>query len=356
MLDELVQQVAFRWRGDDGSETAATWVAAENVDITINTAAPVKFRLRLVAAETNGDTNVRNQMYWIQANLNGGTWVTLTESNQGVGFVLIPSDFVAHGISTTEQLLSNPAPYTAGHFISQTPSGLEISLTGGNRTEWEYSIGLDPGLFNTGDFFEFRIVGDGDIPLDAYQVIALFNLTKPTTVSFSGTAVAAAQSQGLSKRGRGYTGETEAVANVSANLRWIGILTGTINAVASVFGILGGNRVLSSVINAVATVSASIGKAVFYSASVTGTAIVTADFVTAFFMGTASASAVAQASSAFNVRYGLSGSALGQSLASGGFVAIRGYTGNAAGQAFIGARLRRGLPSSGHTQTGVFGN
>lgn len=40
-----LQQFAFRFRNDDGSESAATWKAAENTDIDLEAGGKVRVRL-----------------------------------------------------------------------------------------------------------------------------------------------------------------------------------------------------------------------------------------------------------------------------------------------------------------------
>ena len=69
-----VVQQSFRGRNDDGSETAATWIAATNTNWT--QAADETFRVRFVVQETAG--GAASGSYVVQRNINGGGWVTVT--------------------------------------------------------------------------------------------------------------------------------------------------------------------------------------------------------------------------------------------------------------------------------------
>lgn len=357
MLSALVQQVAFRWRFDDGSETLATWAEVENAAITVNTASPVKLRVRLVVAETNGDENVRNQQYWIQANLNGGTFVTLTEVDQGVGFALILSDFVTDGIFTTEQLVTNPAPFEPGHFVSQDPVGLAITLGGGERTEWEYCIVLDPTPFVSNDVFLFRIVGDGDIPLDAYQIFAEFTLQKPTIVNFSGSAVAAAGASSGNNRTRGMTGSADALASVQSDLTWIGLLKGAVSALAQTTGLIKVTKKFVGAVLGVATITAPLLKLSFLgTGSAAAVASVTGRIIAVIVLGTLSAVGVAVSSASMSVARGQVGSVIGLAAAQCRMTVFYTQTAAISAIATTSGKLSKQLPSSGQSQFNVFGN
>jgi hypothetical protein len=204
MLDPLLQQVAFRFRRDDGSETGASWIEAENVNVAAAIEVASIFRLRVSVEEVNG-SSAANSTFWIQANLNGGSFVTLTEVDQGIGFDLQPSAFVADETPTTKQLTAG-ASFSSGYVVTSNPT-VTTSVLGSRVTEWEYCVQIDPASYNNGDVFQFRVVLDGDVLLGSYVVTPQITLIKPNYVDFSGGAVASASAQGGVKMDRGFVAD-----------------------------------------------------------------------------------------------------------------------------------------------------
>ena len=356
MLDAFIDQVGYRFRKDDAGEQAATWVDAENTNISVSLIPITQFRIRFAVGETNGDANVRNQMYWVQANVNGGAFQTLTEVDVGVGWVLITSPHVAHTLQTTAQMVSGGGAFIAGRFISENPVGLEMTLTGGNYTEWEYCVAIDPALFVNGDVFELRLVGDGDIPFNGYSTQALFTLLKPTVINFAGSAVGLAGASSGQNRQRGYTGDSIGVAIVQSILTWVGVMKGTAIGVALANAMIGLTRTFSGSVIGRAIVSAPLGKARLMSGAVIAVASITASFVTAFYMGAASAIGIANASAVLSVRGGFSGRAIGVALATAHPTLARKFYGSTIGVAVAGGILTRGKAKSGDYGWTYFGN
>ena len=100
-----ITQAAFRFRNDDGNQTAATWIDAENTDITIANGST--FRLRI--GQTSDGFFDFTTAPW-QYQLNGGGWNNITTSSSVVRRVA--SGSVTHGTATTNQLA------LAGSFVA----------------------------------------------------------------------------------------------------------------------------------------------------------------------------------------------------------------------------------------------
>lgn len=154
-------QLSFRGRNDDGSEAAATWQAAENVNW--GQIVGVKFRVRFEIQENNsvGTANT----FILQHAINGAAFVTTTTSTTGVQ--LVASGTVADAAATTNQNTTSAKTFLAGIFDS---NGTVASLTLNNtHTEMEYCLQLvSANLFN-GDQIQFRVTKAAGAALDVYS-------------------------------------------------------------------------------------------------------------------------------------------------------------------------------------------
>lgn len=355
MLDPLLSQNGYRWRRDDGSETSASWAEAENTPVTISTPTGGTFRCRMLVQEVNG-SNSRDQMYWVQARLNGGAWVTLTEVDQGIGFKLEPSAFVPHATPTTPQLTSGTGSFISGYEITQNPSGLTITVSGGNHTEWEYCVSLDATLYNTGDLFELRIVGDGDIPLDAYNQIAAFTLNKPIVKYFSGSATAVGQAASGQERQRNYSSSVSGVASQSSRLTWVGKLRATVTGVATALSSIGLDRFFKGSVAGIALTQAALKKVKLLSGTVSGFASVTGRIVNVVVVGTASALGVATSDALFLRTRNMTSAIIGTGITQARIVVVHKYHATITGVATASAILQTQLPTSGHINMKSFGD
>lgn len=162
-------QVGFRFRNDDGSETAATWMAAENTDASV----PLDtiFRLRFVLDETAGAADTEG--FELEYRRNGGAWTTA--SSGGTLLQTTSSTFVTNQEATTRQLTSGTGSFSAGQ-IAEDPNAAGISIGAGNVTEIEWVIRANSaGGATAGDTIDFRVYKFNDatfnyVVLDAYTV------------------------------------------------------------------------------------------------------------------------------------------------------------------------------------------
>jgi hypothetical protein len=160
MVNPAFDQRAWRFREDDGTETSATWTAAQN---TVPSPKPVNevFRLRFEIQETAGASQ-NNATIVLQYDINNSnSWVNIDEASPGVR--LTESAFVAHGTATTNQLTAGTGTFRPG-IVATTASGTDISFAGNDHAEVEWCFHLVGADLNDGDTVRFRVTINGALP------------------------------------------------------------------------------------------------------------------------------------------------------------------------------------------------
>jgi len=126
-----VTQKKWRWRNDNGSETSATWKAAENQQVKIQSVNE-NLRLRMQFLEEWNNQNAYNNSTVLSNELRystnpNGPFTAITASNAGSKhFILAASSFVSSGNATTNQLslASAEERFDPGTIMTAaTPSG-----------------------------------------------------------------------------------------------------------------------------------------------------------------------------------------------------------------------------------------
>lgn len=125
-----LEQEGYRFRNDDGSESSATWLAAQDTDVTQPTLASTRLRMLLT---TNGDPAAGN--YQLEYKLSTDNWWTVAtataqeffapsevfESNfiSGTGVLSVPfysgyqdSDIAVMCVESANQAITTPAGWT----------------------------------------------------------------------------------------------------------------------------------------------------------------------------------------------------------------------------------------------------
>jgi hypothetical protein len=148
--------VAYRFRNDNGSETAATWRAAQNTNVSISP--NTVFRLRFELQETGGvAVSSTDADFGIQRRVNGGTWLI---PNAESGTVLLPtaSAFVADASGTTDQLTAGTGTFNGGTVEASNArvNGSAISASG--HIEYEFTLTIPSADVTVGDVIEIRLV------------------------------------------------------------------------------------------------------------------------------------------------------------------------------------------------------
>ncbi len=128
----------FRFRADDGDLTTATWLAAENGQITLSDAdigQPIRLRISL-SAESFWEAKDVALFY----STSKETGYTLIDNDPDKAFMLTSSAFVADNTPITGGLLANPngGSFTQGLFLSETDRS--FLDPGDSYTELEFSF------------------------------------------------------------------------------------------------------------------------------------------------------------------------------------------------------------------------
>jgi hypothetical protein len=175
-------QSAFRWRNDDGSESSATWKAAENTAIT-NVSTSEIIRIRIEVEEINGaatTVNARLEFSSDATSCTTGTWTALDTST--TAWRVTASANITNGDPTTNQLTTSAKTFTAGRiFDTQNEDTTGVSLNN-THTEWEWAIRGNGASGST--TYRFRITDSGTA-LNTYTNCAQLTTAAAVSVSVS---------------------------------------------------------------------------------------------------------------------------------------------------------------------------
>ncbi len=133
-------QGVWRWRKDDGSETTATWRAAQNTPITV-TSTDSTLRLRIELYNNGSGGLLDGALFEDSSNEAGSHWDTIRVTPGASAFALAgTSPNVTDLEPTTHQLSGQTAPYTftPGKMIVATDTLPKQTVAKGNTTEFEY--------------------------------------------------------------------------------------------------------------------------------------------------------------------------------------------------------------------------
>lgn len=158
----------YRWRNDNGTESSATYLAAENAGITISNSSTDNYRLRITSFYDFIPTSSVSNQYTLQYRIQGSPAFIDVPSADPSPFVLTASPFVTNGTATTSQLShAYTGAFVPGYIIT-TGSSPFITTFGQEGTENEWV--LKPGstiLPNT--TYEF-LVSNSDV-IDVYPTL-----------------------------------------------------------------------------------------------------------------------------------------------------------------------------------------
>jgi hypothetical protein len=144
----FLTQANWRWRNDDGTETTATWKAAQNTPVTLSTTGQI-WRLRLEVYDNVNDLPISLLDTLQYATSTSGPWydivTTVPDVNPGslIGnaFVIAEaSAFVVQGEPTTAQLAGVALPFVPGKIMVDSMVLKGYSLAYQQRTEFEWAI------------------------------------------------------------------------------------------------------------------------------------------------------------------------------------------------------------------------
>ncbi|MBA4387668.1 MAG: hypothetical protein C0404_06780 [Verrucomicrobia bacterium] len=153
-------QEHFRWRNDDGSESAATWKADPDVAITGATRGQ-NIRLRFTVANTSTSYS-GSLIARLEYSTNpSGAWTTVSGANDGLSaFVMTTTSMYADGDNTTDQLTGS-GTFAAGKAV-ESPNNASASVTVGvsQRSNFEYCFQATAKASGSTAYY-FRLTSSG---------------------------------------------------------------------------------------------------------------------------------------------------------------------------------------------------
>src|SRR5450432_378541 len=133
----------WRWRNDDGSETTATWIAAQNITPVItSTAALLRVRIELYNDPANAGGTLDNALFEDSSDAVGSHWDTIKLSVGVNAFVLAGSSPNVTDLEATTQQLTAPhyMTFEAGKIIVSSEKLPTFTVGTNFGTEYEYVI------------------------------------------------------------------------------------------------------------------------------------------------------------------------------------------------------------------------
>lgn len=147
---------------NDGTETAASPIAAEDVNPTgRNVDSDSQIQLRWSVQELNGINGLTSDNYFLQKSLNGGAWTAIDDLSAQVQSDI--GSALTDGDPTTNRSLPDGMTDGTGSFVAgeqeSNPSTTisNYQLTASNFTEHVYALLLISADLSNGDFMEFRM-------------------------------------------------------------------------------------------------------------------------------------------------------------------------------------------------------
>ncbi|MEA1962997.1 MAG: hypothetical protein U9M94_02030, partial [Patescibacteria group bacterium] len=183
-----ISQIHYRWRTDDGSETTADWLEAEDTGSpTASTSADIgdNIRLRIEAANTGGGS-AANYNYRLEYAVTTGScssdpggWLAVLTDSSG-HWQMATSSYFTDSDPTTFQLSNTEAyDFVAGDMVaSSSNSSGNITLSEGKYTEVEYAIKATVNAQGAGTYC-FRTTNAGT-PLDDYDIFPVITISGST--------------------------------------------------------------------------------------------------------------------------------------------------------------------------------
>jgi hypothetical protein len=172
-------QVAFRGRNDDGSETLATWKATQNSNWS--QAVDTNFRVRFEVQETAGCAK-NNVTPVVQCNKNGAGWFLVN----GIGAAVVSalSTHYANDDDCTDQLTVGTGTFQGGDGMTegtQTGGGAAMDVAASGHYEVEFCLSILSGEVVNGDTIQLRAT-DAAAAFAAYDAIPTVTVIEAAAV------------------------------------------------------------------------------------------------------------------------------------------------------------------------------
>jgi hypothetical protein len=147
------RQDDFRFRNNDGSESAATWITTAHVNITRNiSAGNISFRLRIAASEQGSTAGALTAQLFYQKNGSGG-YIQVGAATSGIK--VVTTSYYADDAATSSQM--SLTPFVAGKTdLDDGICAATASIARYSYTEHEYMLQVVAADCVRGDYFDFQ--------------------------------------------------------------------------------------------------------------------------------------------------------------------------------------------------------
>ncbi len=185
----FLTQRNWRWHNDDGTETTATWKAAENTPFTLTSTGEI-FRLRLEVYNNSGDTvDVGGGDTLQYATSASGPWTNLdTLAGLNAFMIATTSSFVMQDQPTTSQLTGIALPFMPGKIMVDSMVMKNFVIADTTRTEFEWVIRGTSNLLPNTTYY-FRQWGATANKLDVGDTYPSLTTAAVLPIKLSGFAV-----------------------------------------------------------------------------------------------------------------------------------------------------------------------
>lgn len=175
---------AFRWY-EDGTESGATAIAAENANIDrIESLPNLVLRYGVQESGAGSASGASTDDYQLQYSLNGGAYTNVTTSSsvcRGFG-----SSNLTDAGSTTQRLTSGTGSFIAGE-ISEDGLLDDWQLTANNFSELLYTVAIQTGDTAPDNTIDFRVLRNGGV-FNTYSVTPRITIRAETSASAGNSA------------------------------------------------------------------------------------------------------------------------------------------------------------------------
>jgi hypothetical protein len=127
----------FRWRNNDGSETSATWKAAQDSSITISDNKAIRLRVEIYNSQISDKAQDRTLTYATSLN---GPWYNIT-NNSAINAFNFAGDngYITNNTPTTQQIVDTAYPFQPGSIVTDEDPYTD-SVYVNTRREYEWCI------------------------------------------------------------------------------------------------------------------------------------------------------------------------------------------------------------------------
>lgn len=167
-----LSQNHFWLRNDDGSETAATGIAAVDTDASID--AGTILRARFSVLETAGGSQ-NNVQFQLQYQLNAGGWLTVSTTSSVI--VATASSFITDEQATTQQISTGTFVVGACDVDGLAGEGNQIDYAGNDVSECEFCVQIVTADVADADQVQLRLLASG-VVLNAYPAVPTVTVVK----------------------------------------------------------------------------------------------------------------------------------------------------------------------------------